>query len=387
MNVFLILVLFVCFTNFAFCESNVTIAFCEDVGKPAGYVEKIFLNKKYDKHYLFIRDCFGKVEALKFKIKCSADTNNVRAFFDGSDDIKISDTRQEKEKEVYFPMQKHKFGDTYFINNLITRSATLFVENKQSSQEFSCTIEVNAEGYNFVQPKKFRCSNDSECGNGKCNHVLKKCICQNGYIGRHCEFPFKNNECEDNKDCTGNSRCWGETNQCLCDEGYYGYRCNLPRNDLILQTARDVKCVHGKIDQDFDFCTCDEGWTGTACNYNASKTCYSGKNPCKNGICDYKSGNCICEKGFYGNDCSISRKIYGSSCINHGCENGGICNEYLDICYCPKEFAGYYCELNSKSFSCSKDEHCSFPRGICEGGTGMCRCKDGFYGIKCEVDI
>lgn len=263
-----------------------------------------------------------------------------------------------------------------------------------------CRIEAKGEGYSFVQPKKYRCSKDSECGNGYCNPVLKRCICDEGYIGRHCEFDFPDllgkKECVDNRDCTGNSLCWTETNQCLCDPGYYGYRCNLPRNDLILQTADDVKCDHGQIDQDFAYCTCDKGWTGTSCNYNVSKyyyqkSCDLDSNHCWYGICDYKAGTCLCEKGFYGRYCEISREIYGQSCKNHGCENGGICNDFLDICYCPEGFSGRYCELKSGDFKCGKNEDCLYPRGKCEvgvyGASGICRCKNEYYGVKCEADI
>lgn len=112
--------------SFAFSyEYNVSIAFCEDLGKSEGFVEDIFLDRhEHDSaivHYSIVRDCFGKIDAIKYKITCEQNRSVVSASIDGSE-TKIENNRDEKIKEIYFPMKKHKFKDVFFGKNMITRN-------------------------------------------------------------------------------------------------------------------------------------------------------------------------------------------------------------------------------------------------------------------------
>ncbi|CAB3991764.1 attractin 1 [Paramuricea clavata] len=55
-------------------------------------------------------------------------------------------------------------------------------------------------------------------------------------------------------------------------------------------------CLNGKCNT-AGLCVCDVGWTGSLCD--VQKNC-----SCINGACNQTFGNCVCNDGFAGNDCS-----------------------------------------------------------------------------------
>ena len=58
------------------------------------------------------------------------------------------------------------------------------------------------------------------------------------------------------------------------------------------------RCIYGTVNKLNEFCSCDRGYWGVRCD----KTCPGGAtNPChRNGICDVKTGSCLCDANFNG---------------------------------------------------------------------------------------
>eukprot|EP00520_Triparma_pacifica_P000336 CAMPEP_0118648420 /NCGR_PEP_ID=MMETSP0785-20121206/9146_1 /TAXON_ID=91992 /ORGANISM="Bolidomonas pacifica, Strain CCMP 1866" /LENGTH=1030 /DNA_ID=CAMNT_0006540611 /DNA_START=234 /DNA_END=3323 /DNA_ORIENTATION=+ len=136
-------------------------------------------------------------------------------------------------------------------------------------------------------------------------------------------------------------------------------------------------------------------------------------NNCSNhGRCDY--GNCICDKGFYGLDCSNSScpgsfcyydEVTGEQICNHCCyagyehtdddiyipdvkksfcslENTGSSNGICDgfgTCQCAPPFIGEDCSIKDCKYNCSYNGYCSV-----EFPVSRCMCSPGYFGEWCQ---
>jgi hypothetical protein len=95
---------------------------------------------------------------------------------------------------------------------------------------------------------------------------------------------------------------------------------------------------------------------------------------CTNGKCDFVSGVCTCNYGYYGNDCKEF-----SSCPKD-CSKNGLCDPTTGTCTCNQGFKGIDCSQKICPKDCSKN-------GLCDPTTGTCTCNQGFKGIDCSQKI
>jgi len=202
-----------------------------------------------------------------------------------------------------------------------------------------------------------------------------KCYCEPDYTGVNCEIPF---ECKNS--CSGNGVC--EMGKCHCNLGFAGEDCSQEVSCLQACPPGSI-CSHGTC-----FCT------------NCTHTC---ENSCSgNGVC--KDNKCICQKGFFGTDCSLTKSNYcgrgvlrggmcdcevgwtGNNCtepIPLNCPGSGICSGngkcLFGKCHCYPDFEGKDC---SKKKQCP--DNCN-GKGICK--YGKCFCEPGYEGKACQKQV
>ena len=102
---------------------------------------------------------------------------------------------------------------------------------------------------------------------------------------------------------------------------------------------------------------------------NNNKTCLN--NCSGNGTCDASTGNCICVKGYFGDDCSKQVSI--------NCNGNGTYNEDTKTCTCKGNFTGANCDTCKPNFygsNCDKycDGNTCNGNGTCDTKTGECIC-------------
>ena len=117
-------------------------------------------------------------------------------------------------------------------------------------------------------------------------------------------------------------------------------------------------------------CLCDRGFTGDACSL-VEAACPN--NCAGHGRCDGE--RCVCDPGFGGRDCGRAlRRACPGNCAGHGtCLSSGKCA-------CNPGFDGPECDRMVVSPGCA--HNCS-GRGFCAGG--FCVCAAGLSGAACEV--
>lgn len=132
-----------------------------------------------------------------------------------------------------------------------------------------------------------------ECSNkGACDRKLAMCICEENYEGLACERTICLNQCSNNGECITMkqyaadfgreySTPWDATKQvgCVCDLGWRGRDCS----QMECPSGPDVLKGHGN---------------------EHGRDC-SGR-----GICDYKTGLCLCFQGFYGGACEYQTILW-----------------------------------------------------------------------------
>lgn len=156
-------------------------------------------------------------------------------------------------------------------------------------------------------------------------------------------------------------------------------------------------CVNGTCDTSVGECACNDGYIGEDCSaacpvdtYGADclQTCScvpaNEAFPCDNvdGACHclpgYTGGSCEseCDEGFYGQDCA-------EVCV---CQNGASCHFITGFCNCTVGFIGMFCNMICPPLRFGQDcvQVCTCLTGNCDHITGVCTCPVGFFGLTCD---
>ena len=249
---------------------------------------------------------------------------------------------------------------------------------------------------------------------GLCNNGT--CTCLNGWTGSDCGL----HGCGPNKDCSGNGGCNTSTSTCTCGSGWDGVFCSSKKcpagqtGNGLEQCSERGQCTDGNC-----LCDClskDDCWLGEACEVRAcpGKT-VEGLDCNGQGTCDVdpltSKYHCNCERGFYGDACSITCP---QDCSGHGkcgktgecacesgwiglacdrtctglCQHGGTCNLKTGVCdKCSGKWAGDLCEVETCDPEChpAGTEKCMALDA--SNGTGSCLCKDGWVGATCQEKL
>ena len=102
-------------------------------------------------------------------------------------------------------------------------------------------------------------------------------------------------------------------------------------------------CSNHGICQSDNTCLCNNDWEGKDCSIRKCINDCSG-----HGTCDQIKGNCKCDTGYSGIDCSVHK-----SCIDD-CNNRGICDyddcdKYHCKCKCSPPYIGPGCSVVDRS--------------------------------------
>ena len=184
------------------------------------------------------------------------------------------------------------------------------------------------------------CSPSVTCsGNGKCEGVLSKCKCDNGWFGAACEFA-----CDPATTCSGHGDCLGD-GSCKCSGHWTGANCdqcsaNWMGNDCAVFCDPSTTCSgHGDCQADGS-CKCSNNWMGANCGHfcDSSTTCNA------RGTCDAAKLRCNCVQGF---------------------DPATNCQK------CLPNYSGHDCDVY-----CSDDVTCH-GNGQCDA-SGKCLCEDKY---------
>ncbi|KAL0489766.1 tenascin-X, partial [Acrasis kona] len=101
-----------------------------------------------------------------------------------------------------------------------------------------------------------------------------------------------------------------------------------------------------------------------------------------NGTC-VSSNTCVCNSGYYGNQCQSWDCYNISSTSSSACSGNGSCIA-PNVCSCNQGYYGTDCQMwscngvaKNSSSVCSNNGTCIAPN--------QCQCKPGFYGTRCEA--
>ncbi|XP_072041907.1 tyrosine-protein kinase receptor Tie-1-like isoform X2 [Amphiura filiformis] len=126
---------------------------------------------------------------------------------------------------------------------------------------------------------------------------------------------------------------------------------------------------------------CEADRFGDGCQFNCPH-CFNG------GICDERSGECVCALGFRGAQCQM---VYGMNRLVGGDRRGTLmCSPHPYGCSCAAGFKGIdcdeECEAGSYGANCRSECHCADgvsclkDTGECDGG----QCHPDWHGVNCQ---
>jgi tenascin len=240
-------------------------------------------------------------------------------------------------------------------------------------------------------------------GNGKCveskDGASKSCQCSEGFAGANCM------ECDPAVHCSNHGTCIFPTRfkpLCECYGGFSGVDCSFAAcpvgatpgaKAMICSDKGD--CVRDNTTGNYQ-CVCEIGFGTIDCHAicprgltaegKVSDIVCSGHGYCADsssyGEDGYGTGQCVCNDGFTGDDCSepaCSRSIpleEADSFVKRACGGLGQGACVKGACYCRAGFAPPTCAKKECPNDCSGT-------GVCMEG-GKCACDSGFGGDDCS---
>merc|ERR1719160_1338300 len=243
-----------------------------------------------------------------------------------------------------------------------------------------------------ILKKEQTLANDKACGgchqHGVCNQATKLCECFKEFEGDHCEILISNiPKCDDQ--CSGHGSCI-KNGVCECMENWEGPICESRMCPDDCNSPQGI-CVN-------HMCVCNDAFVGKSCEARRCKNDCMGR-----GECDM--GECKCEEGYEGDDCSGEIPALPPGVVPPGpaappppprhlgdtvafiannlppvcpeeCSQNGKCNED-GTCNCFPGYSGKACQ-NFCPLSCNGQGECV---------NGACLCLAGFAGVDCSVSI
>lgn len=196
-----------------------------------------------------------------------------------------------------------------------------------------------------------------------------QCVCGNGFWGPDCGLPTCAHNCSSHGICKKSGL---EAASCVCDPGYGSADCSqlMKQDDIQAVMAHGVTCPdhcsgHGHCippdlpSHKLGSCDCLSGFGSTSCEVECPNEC-SGHGQCNS------KGQCLCDSGYQGLDCST--KYCFQNCSSHG-----VCLQ--DKCFCKDGWIGEWCQIDT---SCA---------GHGELVEGRCKCNSGWGGPYCSTAL
>merc|ERR1711968_246076 len=254
------------------------------------------------------------------------------------------------------------------------------------------------------------CGGHGRCGNGTC-------ICDSGWRGDFCDIPTCKRDPKTGIACSGHGQCKDDV--CECDGGWQGPAMGPPSSPKVFspkkgagpavktndkgqpsadmrdwQRSLNCKNMSGKVvcnDQNGNLAATEappaaflEGreapvtFVARMSNDCSSKACPFDCNGPDHGVCDSKSGSCMCMQKYTGRACDLL--ACPNECYGHGTCKHDTAGE--PQCVCDTGFRGSDCGISDCPTG-SDGSACS-GKGFCVARSHVCTCKNGFHGKACE---
>jgi hypothetical protein len=163
-----------------------------------------------------------------------------------------------------------------------------------------------------------------------------------------------------------------------CPAGFWGFGCVklCPGADA---TGANACSDQGTCNTDSGECICNSGYAGVDCSSKCGTVTIGNHQYMCAGHGACQSGTCACTRGYWGDLCA--HECPGSAA--NPCSDVGTCNATTGICHCDSGLAGSECTI-----SCLGGQHnpCSM-HGQCQAADGACVCDTGaafFDGASCQ---
>lgn len=214
------------------------------------------------------------------------------------------------------------------------------------------------------------------------------CNCPPGRSGSHCQNVY----CPGTPACSGRAICDDSTGspRCPCPVGWTGFACEIPDCPGSPACSGNGQCVSTVA---VPFCRCHANWTGPAGQPNDCSVpiCSNNCTSPANGVCtaaDTGAPHCQCLTGWtLGPDLDCSTPYF--KCPGRGgvqCTAHGECNSTSGQCTCDQGWRGLDCSHPD----CPGTPDCNH-RGECVAVNvsgviePQCRCSSGWTGADCSV--